>query len=325
MICLVYQAEGVYNQMGFVRNLFGSTTNTGNSEHGKKKSRIDIDILFMNKDIEGLVAAVNDDDYKISYAAILALGKTDDANVIEPLTMILQQNEDWGIRIRAIEAIEEIGGPRVIDALIAAISDGNGLVRKKAIGALANFSNTRVVNAILPFTADSWFELRVCSIEALGKLRVAGAVETIINALQDEIPAVRYSAIKALGMIGGMPSVHALIEIYESDDVRSRNYASDALEEIGDMSIDMLIDVSKRRRDFSIRTFDAISRIGSEKATEALIKTIKEVQGDTRDHAIQALRQIKNTKAVPVLILALNDNDEDVRNSAAAALEYLGV
>jgi HEAT repeat protein len=94
-------------------------------------------------------------------------------------------------RRAAANALIEIPDPRAIDALVAALSDHDELVRLNAALALGEFQ---------------------------GRPELSGLVEPLTGALRDESPLVRAMAASALGRAKDPAAVPALVEALDDPD-----------------------------------------------------------------------------------------------------------
>lgn len=143
-------------------------------------------------DVQGLIKALGYKakaaDYKaeseIRHAAARALVEIG-APAVE-LLLVALRNEDMGVRHRAAYALGDIGDPRAVHPLTAALKDAYGDVRRAAATALGKIGDSRAVEPLLAmFNNDSEdpYIREVCA-EALGKLGDVRAIEPLVCALQ---------------------------------------------------------------------------------------------------------------------------------------------
>jgi HEAT repeat protein len=67
-----------------------------------------------NKDVEGLIKALKDEDKHFKQWAAGALGKTGDKRAVEPLISALK-DKDGDVRMQVKEALEKIGDKKAQD------------------------------------------------------------------------------------------------------------------------------------------------------------------------------------------------------------------
>jgi len=134
-------------------------------------------------------------------------------NDVEGLKKVLEFGKSKRVRIRAVAALEEMGGEQALDPLISALGDRDGDVRARAARALGSIF-------LLPST----------SLEQ----QKEKAIECLTKALGDRDTNTRREAITALSIIGDERAVEPLISALEDKDKNVRAKAAAALENIGD-------------------------------------------------------------------------------------------
>jgi len=110
----------------------------------------------------------------------------------------------------------------------------------------------------------------------------------------------------------------------ENSDVRSS--AAEALGKIGsEKAVEALLQAFKDE-DWNVRyrAAEALAMIGSEKVVEALLQALKHEDSDVRRSAAEALGNIGSEKVVEALLQALKHEDSDVRSHAAVVLGKIG-
>lgn len=150
--------------------------------------------------VEGLVAALADDDYRVRGLAATLLGKIGDARAIDPLREALA-NEDEPDSIKAIRnARSKLRDEQHIAELIYELRSGSPAERAEAVRLL---SKTRE-NALIPHLKEALDDaaplVRDQAIRALGfgRARDDRIVEDLIRGLHDTDAGVRLTAVKTL-------------------------------------------------------------------------------------------------------------------------------
>lgn len=142
---------------------------------------------------------------------------------------------------------------------------------------------------------DNDSNTRKLAVQVLRKIGIP-AVRSLIQALRnDEDPNIRKETAEALGFIGDVKAIRPLIQALKDDDDRVQKESMKALIKIGVPSID------------------------------ALAKVLNDRNNQVRKHAVQALGEIKDARAVESLIQVLTDSDVDVLGDAVSALEKIGI
>jgi len=101
------------------------------------EGQLDVVVFKLRRDVDGLVRALApENDYDVREAAADALGEIGDPRAVEPLIAALG-DPDGDVREAAAEALGTIGDPRAVGPLTAALKDPSGGVRQEAEKALA--------------------------------------------------------------------------------------------------------------------------------------------------------------------------------------------
>ena len=145
------------------------------------------------------------------------------------------QGETWAVRRAAAEALEKIGDPQAIPALIEALKDEDRDVRRTAAWALGQIGPPAVPALIQALRDEKW-EVRQAAAEALEKIGDPQATPALIQALRDEDVGVRRVAAKALGQIGDPQATPALIHALRDEERWVREAAAEALLKLSPVS-----------------------------------------------------------------------------------------
>ena len=241
---------------------------------------------------------------------------------------------DLNVRLETVKALDDIGGPKTLDALVTMTKDNDPEIQMRATDGLVNIylpgsiksgiSGTlqRAGNAVkAKFTdtndliIDSFVEVRPEVIAALGRLASGGA------SLES-----RANACRALGILRGKDAEPQLTEALHSKDNQTIYEALIALQKIRDPAAGpsvafLLRDLEERIQVAAIETTgllrnreaapqlrDALDRARSPKVKRAAISSLA-MLGDPADHA--------------VFVQSLSDKDDAIRASGAEGLGRL--
>ena len=260
----------------------------------------DVAKLKAKRDIDGLIKALGyrKDQGSVRKDAMAALGEIGDPRGVEPLIAALADEQTGRA---AIGALGQIGDPRAVEPLIVILSREHQSALSRgcdAAQALGEIGDSRAVGPLIAAAHDVG-AMGACS-EALGKLGDS-AVEPLISALKDGNATATIAVAMALGAIGDARAVAPLIAV--------------------------LTDAGKDRQ--SRRAAGVgLSRIGDARAIEPIIATVTTDLADpslsVRMTAVMLLGWTGDPRAVEPLTAALNDVNESVRQQAAEALERIG-
>jgi HEAT repeat protein len=268
------------------------------------------------------VSGLGDEDHNVRRDAAVVLGELGDPRAVEPLIAALR-NKDWEMLQVAVEALVKIGRPTV-GPLIAALGDEDSYVRQAAAVALGAIGDPRAVEPLSAALRDGNSYVRRAAAEALGRLGGPHAVGPLIAALRDEDERIREAAAEALGRLGDPRAVGPLIAALRDEDSYVRREATEALVKIDGPAVEPLI-AALRDEDERIReaAAEALGRLGDPRAVGPLIAALRDEDSDVRQAAAEALVKIGGP-AVEPLSAALGDEDRDVRRVAAGALGAIG-
>ncbi|MBN2303319.1 MAG: HEAT repeat domain-containing protein [Anaerolineae bacterium] len=276
--------------------------------------------LKENKDIQGLIEALEHKEPPVSAAAAQALGDIGDRSAIEPLIAMLQTSGEN--RMAAAAGALRSLGDAAVDPLIAAFTGAEPSAQEQIA-------------------------------HILGEIGAARAVETLMTALEKTRLETRERIIPALGAIGDARAIAPLIGIFEesfegnwqtTDNERLRTLATGALASFGDAAINPLVALLKNMRPVSLQTALALDQMGwkpdsDENAAwyyaakqawgrcpvQPFIAALKDSSSSaaSRVTAAEALGRSGSDEAIEPLRAALNDADSRVRLEAKAALYKL--
>ena len=177
--------------------------------------------------IQGLTAALRDEDLDIREAAAKALDKIgwEPSNIIEkvdyliakmrwddivkigkpPLNPLIRnlENKNPNVRAYAAEVLGKIGDKEAIEPLILALNDSEISVRYKAVNALGKIGDKEAIEPLILALNDSDCWVRWAVVNALGKIGDKKAIEPLIHSLKDDFRDVRKRAAQALTKITG--------------------------------------------------------------------------------------------------------------------------
>ena len=210
--------------------------------------------------LQDKVPAVRDE----AIAALVSMGES----AVEPLVAALE-DQDWRVRLRATEALCVVKSPTAVEPLVGLLQrDPDTAVRQEAARALGQIGDESAVDALLGVVEEPRLQVRV--IEALGRIgdrRVLPLLFRLIGELktsdyEDRTPACednRYEqdlasveeAIRALARIHDEEAIPLLVTALQSTLIR--NEASEALVQFGQKAIAPLVSRLQREQDENIR------------------------------------------------------------------------
>lgn len=284
--------------------------------------------------------------------AAQALGAIGHPKVIDHLIHVLKDPE-WWVRIRAIEALEQIGRSST-GALLVALEDDDDEVRRRAAMALERMG---YVQESIAAMEDEGFrpdlsrilllvgkagvtEVLFGRILTAGKgaqnllVRMAGDIgdpsagpvlRSILSESRD--PSLRSRVVEALGKIRHREAIPDILACLRDSDEWVRSASVGALSFLG--ADEHSEELARLLRDPVTETRKAVCRVVSElegtKGDEAVEALLADPSPEVRAEALRAVKRREIQGCEPKARQLLADTFEDVRVEAAMALSAVGV
>ena len=193
------------------------------------------------------MVALNDDDAEARALAVQGLWEHEDRDVIAPLIEMLKKDPSPGVRaavatvlgsfvLRAeFEQLSEVDSRRVLEALRAAIDDGDESpeVRGRALESIGALSASWVRSSIDNAHHSGDWRLRVSAVHAMGRNCDPHWLPVLTEELASDVPEMRFEAAKACASCCGEVAIPFLGPLLEDDDAEVQEAAISALGEIG--------------------------------------------------------------------------------------------
>jgi HEAT repeat protein len=239
------------------------------------------------------------------------LGRKKDISSVDPLIAVLNDS-DALVKVRAAEALGEIGSKRAEQPLIKLLCDQNVVVRKAAISSLGKLKSKTAVPALLEMLRDKDNSVRETAVIVLGNIGDDRALQAILDCLKDMSTSVKDAAIVSLGNYKDQRAIIALVNELKTEWGGEHSKAGKSLVKIGKQAVPQMIELLKSSKSDGVqsRVCYALEQI-NKPSVEPLIQIIH-MQHDknpgARRHAIETLAKIKDTRAINPLVQALIDD-----------------
>ncbi|MCP4500616.1 MAG: HEAT repeat domain-containing protein [Deltaproteobacteria bacterium] len=217
------------------------------------------------------------------------------------------EDMDADVRADAAEAMGRIGSPNAAGALKALLTDGDGEVRTQAAVALIRIGD------------DSLFP-------------------KVVKSLRHEDPRVVLGAAVVLGRVADRRVVPNLVEAFQTNHEEVGAAIAWALGQCGDDASLPWLCTAVQQGFCVVNACEALGRIGSPHAADALLRRLHDAHTDVRAYAARSLGMLRyasddydaafcaEKKAIAIAALAglFSDAERKVRLCAAIALYELG-
>ncbi|MBP1928738.1 HEAT repeat protein [Methanolinea mesophila] len=195
--------------------------------------------------VDALIEALADPDDDVRWKAAIALGEIGDPRGVAPLIGVLS-DPDRFVQSRAAQALGMIGAPAV-DALTTVLGDEEGGVHWGAVLALEKIGDPRAVPALVKASADPGGEVNPEIVAAIDGMGDAGFRE-LEQLLKSGEPRLRQNAVRVLGRLGREEAIAPLLQMLEHADGETRLLVGEALRNLGAGDIPDVTVTGERRQ-----------------------------------------------------------------------------
>lgn len=241
---------------------------------------------------------------------------TDQEEAIRALIRTVREDDDDGVRARAIDSLYQYGRD-ALDRLIGKMADidvedspdwvtSRTLVgwldaehsefRMVAAGALGRLGDERAVDRLTDALSDPAPRVRARAARSCGQIGDPRCIEPLADRLNDRRPLVRRAAANALGAIGTREALEALVPLARDDDEELRRIAIDELGQFG--SLDPVIVLLRALDDES----QSVQRTAIISLIQLFVDAPPEQTESVRESVAQQLRNSDTTAVVPPLL-----------------------
>jgi len=179
--------------------------------------------------VPALIGALRHVDDDVRWKAAVALGEIGDPQAIEPLILLLC-DEDRFVKSHAALALGSIGEPAV-NPLLRALREGDGNLRWGAAIALGKIRDPRSIEPLIRALADKYENVRAESASSLATIGKP-ALGPLLQFLKFSDGPERLEVVTALGELHDTDAIQPLIQMLENADEDERKAIADALDAI---------------------------------------------------------------------------------------------
>lgn len=223
---------------------------------------------------------------------------------IKGLTRLLKFEQEESVRREAAFAIGKITGPNSAEVQ-------NGIIEES------------VIEFIDSLKSDDVKEQRHAARELVDI--GSPAVKYLLKSLEDENWKIRLYASEILGNIRDKEAVHGLILRLGDENSGVRSKSMLALVEIGESSIDPLINaLSNDNWQIRRHAAESLGVIGNKNAVKPLIESLNDKNSEVQKTVAESLGSIGDKRAVIPLENILNNDNLEVQDAVSKALDKLG-
>ena len=278
--------------------------------------------------VEPLMTVVGDqqDDFDVRIAAIQALGSIGDESAVPSLTVILSNSVESGLHLDAINALANIDNDKAIKVLIDAWSQVKALKIESIYQVLIELGPKRTVGPLIEGLGHSSPTVREQARITL--LQLKDITPHLIAALDHKNVRVRES-VQILLTKRGDVIVSDLLSVLEQADDQARDGAIETLVQIGEPAIEELIPLAIGENERAAEAAaDVLVSIGKPVVRTLIANSISHPEAvailvKMKDPTISVLKEI-SSEDVSLLVTALSYEDDDIRQVASERLSEIG-
>lgn len=265
-----------------------------------------------------LMKAYKDENYAIEEpisAALIKIGKP----AVDPLILYLM-DADFNMRKIAAFSLGKIGDKKATDNLIYCLSDIVLIVRRATVVSLGEIGDPKAVDSLINCLNDYDDEMRELTVYALGAIKDKRAINPLKPFLSNSNRKMRSIAQKALSNIGYSPISEPdkiIFNIAAEDWLNVAKFGKPAVEPL----LALIADVDD---DIRLPVVDALGEIKDTRATEPILERLRYDKMDiVRLSAVKALGNIGDQRATEQLTKCLWDKEEQIRKAAVESIFQL--
>ncbi|MDD9936529.1 MAG: HEAT repeat domain-containing protein [Myxococcales bacterium] len=242
--------------------------------------------------LDGLIVMSRDLNGRVRAAALRGLDGHEDLRVTDLLIAALEDGEPL-VREVAVVGLGSVDSERARQALIEALGSDHAEVRFQAIESYLEAAGEPQLGAIAPLLSDT--DARVRENAALNLHRLGEAArEPLREALDDPSPRVRQRAAISLGTLGDSAAVPALCEALGDPELLVA--ALDLLGGLGEpravAPVAAIATAFLKPLPLKVAAARALCRLGDPRGLAALFSVLRALRGDGRSYAVEVIGEL---------------------------------
>ena len=270
--------------------------------------------------INRLVRALGDPAWWVRLRTVEALEQI--GGVAEGPLLVALDDPDSEIRVRAAVALERLGVP---DNLVRMIDSGARV--PEAYETLVKFATTGAREFLAELTQHESPQVRSAAVTAIGRAERRDLADELLRiASEDPDASLRAQAFTALRSLTIREAVPVALAGLSDPDHRVRAAAVGVIGQLGGTDVVDLVRAQASDADPAVRSaaIRALGSLGAAHAEADVRRLLGDPMSEVREAAILAATEGRLRSLVPTLLDLLQDPEADVRRKAAQAVGTLG-
>jgi cyclophilin family peptidyl-prolyl cis-trans isomerase/HEAT repeat protein len=265
--------------------------------------------------------------------ALRGLATAKDARVVQPaLAFANRANADVRLRVSAVRALAQVGGPDVTPALLKLLVDRTTPknLALEIVTAIGTLRDKRAFDPILDLVTDPWPAMRLAALTSAARIDPDGFLIVVSSLDRDKEWSVRAGLASILATLPADRVRDAIRDLASDQDVRVSAPALEGLAKTGSPDLTKRLFDAMDSPDFGMRATaarlmgESRPEGGAARLAAAYARAETEPTYVPREAALEALAKYGAAEARETLTRALADRDWPVRLRAAELLRGLG-
>ena len=231
--------------------------------------------LIDRSDISTLLKQLQAMGWENRQNAIVSLGLLGSTQAIEPLLALFRDSTELDqVKIHAAVALASLGSQDGRPFLDAAVKSSLVSTRRTIAKALEVIPYNESAELLQPLLNDDVLDIRLTALKALKNAESSTALPLLIDTLQNEDLRIREATAEALAGLGSADAISVIKE------------------ELAELPDDVRV---------NLHLLDALGKIGTPEAIEALLSAVRENEEAFGLRAYQILAKLRDPQALPFL------------------------
>ena len=268
-----------------------------------------------------LVRSLDDPNDEVRAKTAAALGRLGDRRAVPALLERLLTDPAAFVRVRIASALAQFDGPEIVDRLVRALGDSAWWVRMRGVEALEQIGPGAEGPLLLALN-DPDPEIRKRAAVSLERLGVPGK---LLDRIEQDDGAEEASS--TLDRLAGDGSRELLAELLHHASPRVRAVVLQALGQAGRSDLTPeLVEVASRDTDVALRALAiaTLQRLKASTPLPVIAKAVTDASAEVRVAAVGLLGHSDDRRALGLLRSQLEDSEPRVRAAAVTAISERG-
>lgn len=272
--------------------------------------------------LTALIAKLKDINGHVRREAALTLGKSNSAQVVEPLFNVITTEPYGDVRESAASVLARRKDPEITKRLLELLDSDNSRVRETISRTIWECGSTIAVDSLIQKLSDKEWRVVVNSCKSLENMKDLKSIFPLKELLKNSDWQIRIAALSALRAFRSKELKQFFVPLLADENAQVAKLAVVALSELGDKSLDSDLQkyLNHSRWEVRYQIVKALGSIKSHSSVNTLTKLAeKDENNAVRSRAILALAKIGDKNTCDAIFKVLDHEDQ---NLVVAAIKF---